>query len=98
MSVVMDEPTKAPRASTTVACPACGHDHLRDGVRLDTYLGPLLIPLVLAAPIALYAAPPPWTWLPLTAAALLLALRTFGGIYYWGGWKCRRCGHTVMER
>ena len=98
MPTRMDERTETARAPTTIVCPECGHDRLRDGVRIDTFLGPLLIPLLLAAPVALFAAPSPWTWLPLAAAVLLLALRTFGGIAYWGGWKCRRCGHTEMAR
>jgi hypothetical protein len=94
----MDERTEVAPVSTTVVCPKCGHDLLRDGTRIDTFLGPLLIPLLLAAPVALLAAPFPWSWLPLAAAVLLIALRKLGGIDYWGGWKCRGCGHTEMQR
>jgi len=98
MPVGMDERTEVARGSTMMVCPKCGHDRVRDGVRLDTFLGPLLILLLPAAPVALLAAPFPWSWLPLAAVVLVVALRMLGGIDYWGGWKCRGCGYTEMQR
>lgn len=98
MPARMHERTEAAQPATTMVCPECGHDRFRDGARVDTIVGPLRIVLLLAAPVVMLSVPSPWSWLPLAVVALSIVLRAVGGIYYWGGWKCRGCGYTEMGR
>ena len=86
------------QSSPTPTCHECGHDRFRGAPRLAALLHPLHVPFLLAAPVALFVAPSPWSWLPAAAEVVLLALTWFGGIYYWGGFVCRRCSHTEMLR
>lgn len=86
------------QSSPTLTCRECGHDRFRRAPRLAAWLHPLHVPLLLAAPIAWFSAPSPWSWLPAAAEVALLALTRFGGSYYWGGFVCRRCGHAEILR
>ncbi|MFT3776200.1 MAG: hypothetical protein QM820_63460 [Minicystis sp.] len=59
----------------------------------------LAIPVLLAG-LVLGALRGAW-WLAGSGLAVmsLFALgRLLGGMYWWGGWRCRHCGHEEMLR
>tara|TARA_B100000686_G_scaffold167874_1_gene175306 strand:- start:412 stop:702 length:291 start_codon:yes stop_codon:yes gene_type:complete len=90
--------------SNLMKCPHCASPALRRFARLDDL--PILgwyifglpfvsLPLLLAS----------WwfhsVWLVALAAVSLLwfvGVPIWGGIFYWGGWRCRACGAEEMLR
>lgn len=82
----------------TWTCPSCGHDRGRGYARLAN-LGGVVWFLGLAA-VAYGLTRRSWPWIGAGVPALLLSPlgRVLGGVWWWGGMKCRRCGHVEMLR
>jgi ribosomal protein S27AE len=79
-------------------CPSCDHDVFQDFPRLAR-LSPIC--WLLAAVALAVCLVSGWHWLTVAAGATtsaLAGLRLFGGVVWWGGSRCSRCGATVMLR
>lgn len=79
-------------------CSACGHDAFPGFLRLAN-VSPLC--WLLAAVVLAWGLLSEWRWLTFGAGGatiLLLSLRLFGGVLWWGGNRCRGCGATEMLR
>lgn len=81
-----------------MGCRACGHAWLRAYPRPAALLRPLELVLWPTSLVALFVAPSPWAWIPLIAALALAGFARLGGVAYWGGLRCPRCGSTEMLR
>ena len=86
------------QTSSNIKCCNCGHDVFREHLRLNN-AATIVLPLVLIALcVGLLRGALWWTSGSIALGGALMLLRWFGGVWYWGGLRCTRCGHVSMYR
>ncbi len=92
---------KQPRVGNVAVswtCTACSHDRCRGYPRLANFAG--LIWFVGLGGMIVGVTRGSWPWMGASLVALLISPigHLVGGMWWWGGVRCTRCGHDTMLR